>query len=298
MQRRMLCREGPEVPVLGLGAWAVGEESGGVTEAQALDTVRAGIDAGFTVVDTAEAYRPSEERLGRALKNGYRERCFLATKVSFDYSAQGIQNAVEESLRALQTDVIDLYQIHTWREEYPIGETMRALQRAQEAGKVRYIGVSNLTADQMSQARKIVPFHTNQVAYNLFNRAIEERAVGFCRKHGIGILAHSPLDKGLLTGKYGSDHAFPPEDERSTFPRFQGKPFKRYLGKADQLAEIAAGKGISLAQLALAWTLRLPEVACSLVGAKSPDQIQEQAHAAEVRFSQDELSAIERTLEE
>jgi aryl-alcohol dehydrogenase-like predicted oxidoreductase len=296
MEHRQLGRDGPEVSVLGLGAWPLGGGMGGVEEQTAIDTIRAAIDNGITLVDTAQGYRSSEATLGQALKDGYRERCFLATKVSGDYSAKGIGTAIDNSLRALEVDHVDLYQIHSHDPRYPISESMAVMAELQREGKTRYIGVSNYDAGQMKEALETAPFSSNQPRYNLFDREIEAEDIPFCEQHGIGILAHSPLAKGLLTGKYTPGYVFPDDDERSQMERFQGDTFAGYLEKAKALASLAQDKSLSLTQLALAWVLRLPAVTCVLVGAKSPEQVEEHLGAVGVRFSDDELEHIEAIL--
>ena len=296
MEHRQLGRDGPQVSVLGLGAWPLGGGMGQVDERTAVDTIRAAIDSGVTLVDTAQAYRTSETTLGKALKGGYRERCFLATKVSGDYSRAGILSAIDDSLRALDVEAVDLYQIHSWDDRYPIQESMETLAEVQAAGKARYLGVSNFDAEQMRQALQTARFHANQPRYNLFDREIERDDIPFCEQHGIGLLAHSPLAKGLLTGKYAPGYRFPDDDERTRMPRFQGDTFTRYLEVAKSLETVAHDKGLSLTQLAVAWLLRLPAVTCVLVGAKSPAQVEEHLGAVGVRFSDDELSRIDDML--
>ena len=298
MNHRQLGKDGPDVPVIGLGAWPIGGGMGDLDHSDCIATVRAAIDSGMTLLDTAQAYRTSEATLGRALKDGYRERCFLATKVSRQYSRKDIEHAIENSLRALDVDCVDLYQIHSWNPQYPIEESMETMARLQEQGKTRFIGVSNFNAAQMQQAYDMAPFHANQPRYNMFDRAIEAEDMGFCKRTGIGILAHSPLGKGLLTGKYAPDHVFPEDDERARSPRFQGELFARYLAVADQLQSVAAEKNITLVQLAIAWLLRREEVTCVLVGAKNPAQVKEHVGAAEVEFADGELERIENILQE
>lgn len=296
MEYRQLGRDGPQIPVLGLGAWPLGGGMGPVDEQIAIATIQAAIDNGITLIDTAQAYRTSEATIGKALKQGYRERCFLATKVSGNYTRAGITAALEQSLRALEVDYVDLYQIHHWDPQYPIEESMEALARLQEQGKTRAIGVSNFTADQMRQALQVARFQSNQPRYNLFDREIEPVDIPFCEREGIGILAHSPLAKGLLAGTYTPDHTFPAADERSGFPRFQGETFARYLAAAERLKELAHAKGLSLVQLAIAWVLRLPAITCVLVGAKNPAQVEAHTSAVGVTFSSDELAHIEAIL--
>ncbi len=296
MQHRRLGRDGPQVPILGLGAWPLGGGMGFVSEPTAIATIHAAIDQGITLIDTAQAYRTSETTIGRALKGGYRQRCFLATKASRDFSPAGIRSAMEDSLRALGVDSVDLYQIHSWPGEDALAPAMEAMARLRDEGKTRYIGVSNFSAGQMQQALEIARYRSNQPRYNLFDREIEAEDIPFCAEAGIGVLVHSPLAKGLLTGKYRPGHQFPPEDERAAFPRFQGETFRRYLEVAGQLEAVAREKGLSLVQLAVAWPLRLPAVSCVLVGAKDPDQVREHVAAAEVTFTPDELARIEQIL--
>ncbi len=296
METRQLGRDGPEVSVLGLGAWPIGGGMGLVDERLAIATIRAAIDNGITLLDTAQAYRTSEATVGKALKDGYRERCFLATKASRDYSAQGIRSAMEDSLRALDVDYVDLYQIHNWRPQYPVQESIETMARLREEGKTRYIGVSNYNAEQMALALQVARIQSNQPRYNMFDRGIEVEDIPFCERNGIGILAHSSLAKGLLTGKYVPGHVFPPGDERSRFPRFQGEAFAGYLAVAERLKALAHGKGLTLVQLAIAWVLRLPALTCALVGAKNPAQVEEHLGAVGVSLAGDELATIEECL--
>ena len=298
MNYRQLGKDGADIPVIGLGAWPIGGGMGNMDDRECIDTVRTAIDSGITLLDTAQAYRTSEATLGRALKDGYRERCFLATKVSRQYSRGDIENAIENSLRNLDVDYVDLYQIHSWNSQYPIEESMETMARLQEQGKTRFIGVSNFNAAQMQQAYDIAPFHSNQPRYNMFDRNIEAEDLDFCRQTGIGILAHSPLGKGLLTGKYAPGHIFADDDERAGSPRFQGDLFARYIAVADELKSVAADKNITMVQFAIAWLLRREEVTCVLVGAKDPDQVKEHVGAADVEFSDDELERIEKILQD
>ena len=264
----------------------------------AIAITRTAIDSGINLVDTAQVYHGSEERLGKALKNGYRDRCFLATKVIGDYSPEAIRSAMDSSLRKLDVDSVDLYQIHHPDPSYPFDQTMETLDRLQEQGKTRYIGVSNFWVEHMQEALKTNCIHTNQLRYNMLDRRVEAEVLPFCERSGIGVLAHSPLAKGLLTGRYGVDHKFPDDDERSHLPRFRGETFAHYVNVADQLQQVAADKGISLIQMSTAWLLRLTSVSCVLVGAKRPEQIREHLGAAGVTFSNDELTRIEMILQD
>ena len=299
MQHRTLGTDGPEIPVIGLGAWPIGGGMGTLDDAHSIRTGRGAIDCGVTLIDSAQAYHTSEATLGRALRDGYRDRCFLATKVSRDYSRRGVRAAMENSLRELRTSHVDLYQIHSWgHEQYPIEETMTEMARLQEEGKTRYVGVSNFNAKQMETAYGIAPFHSSQPRYNMFGRGIEIEDLPYCERKGIGNLAHSPLGKGLLTGRYAPGHLFPTDDERSERPTFQGELFARYLAVAESLKEVASDKGISLVQMAIAWCLRQSAVSCVLVGAKSEEQVKEHLGAAEVSFAPEELTRIDGILQD
>lgn len=296
LPQRRLGKDGPLVPALGFGAWQIGGGMGAVGEADAIATVRAAIDAGITLVDTAQGYRTSEAVLGLALRDGYRERCFLATKASGDYSPAAIQRALEDSLRALRVDHVDLYQIHNWRADQPIEDSLAVMQRARSAGKIRWIGVSNFDVAQLQRALRAAPVQSVQNRYNAIDRGDEEAVLPFCAAEGIGYLAHSALAKGLLGGRYTPATRFADDDERSTFRRFQGEEFAAHLALMDELKRVAAGKGITLVQLALAWILRRPEVTCVLVGARSPAQVAEQVAAARVTLTGEEVARIHSLL--
>ena len=298
MEQRQLGKDGPLVPVIGLGAWPIGGGMGVVDERNAINTIHASIDHGITLIDTAQYYRTSETIIGQALQNGWRDRCFIATKVSGKFSRADIRVAIENSLRALKVDTIDLYQIHSWDPHYPVEDSLDEMEKLRQEGKVRYLGVSNYNAGQMQRALQTARFQSNQPRYNLFDREIEAEDIPFCEREGIGILAHSPLAKGLLGGKYTSETTFPPDDERSTFPRFQGQTFAHYLSVADRLKQVAADKGLTLVQLAIAWQLRLPAITCVLVGAKSPQQVADYIGAVGVTFTAEELARIETILQD
>ncbi len=297
MRHRRLGKNGPEVSVLGFGAWPVGGGMGRIDEATAIRTIHCAIDNGITLIDTAQAYRKSEDVIGRALKGGNRERCFLATTVSGgNYTREAMRTAMEESLRALQTDYVDLYQIHGWLGNIPIEEQMGALAELQGEGKARYTGVSNYTDKQLAAALDLHAYISLQPRYNLLHRDSEATVLPFCRDHGIGVLAHSTLAKGLLTGHYRAAHVFPDDDERSRSDQFRGEAFARSIETADKLYELALEKGLSLIQLAVAWVLREEVVTCALVGAKTPEQVLDHLPAADAQLSTEDLQRIDAIL--
>jgi aryl-alcohol dehydrogenase-like predicted oxidoreductase len=298
MQHRKLGKNGPEIPVVGFGGWPIGEGMGHVDEATALETVQAALDRGLTLIDTAQYYKSSEGRIGKILtKSGYREKCFLATKVSFDYSRSGVKTAFENSLRELKTDYIDLYQIHMWDETVPVEETLEAMTELQERGKIKYIGVSNFRVEHLRRALKAAPIVSNQINYNMFLRTPERELFPFCKENGIGIMVHSTLAKGYLSGKYDRNYRFPADDERSTFRQYQGKDFDRYMDAVKDLQDIAREKDWSLIELAIAWSLRKPEVSTALVGIKNPAQIDAPLAAGDRTLTLEDIAKIDAVLQ-
>ena len=292
MITRQLGTDGPEISCIGLGAWPIGGGMGQVNENTAIETIHTAIEHGITFIDTAQAYKTSEEIIGKALKGGYRDRCFLATKVSGNYSQNGIKTALENSLQMLNVDYVDLYQIHHYDPKYPIEESMETLQLLQEQGKIRFIGVSNFYINEMKKIPQTTKIVSNQLRYNMLDREIEREDIYFCEQSNIGILAHSSLAKGLLGGRYNPDFKFSVNDERLHLPRFRGNLFTRHLTLIEILKQIANQKGVTLVQLAIAWILRLPVISCALVGVKNPVQVQELIAATNITFSDDELKHL------
>ncbi len=266
---------------------------GDLPETQVIDTVHAALDCGVTFIDTAEAYRTSEAVLGKALV-GKREKVFLATKLSGDHSPEHMNRAIENSLRALRTDYVDLYQLHGPKPEYPIEQTMGGLLRLKEQGKIRYIGVSNFSAEQHAEALQYGHVDSSQPMYNMLIRTAGEAVLPFCKEHRIGVIVHSPLAKGLLTGKYTLDHKFAEDDERSWMAGFQGGRFASALNVANELKAWAEGKGHSLVDLAIAWVLANPAVTSAIVGAKTPEQAVQNAEAANWFLTPEDLQEIDQ----
>ena len=293
MRTNQLGKSGPQVPVICLGAWPLGGGMGELPDQQVIDTVHAALDCGITFIDTAEGYRTSESVLGKALA-GRRDKAFLATKLSGDHSLEHMNEAVDKSLRALGTDYIDLYQLHSPKPEYPIEDTIGGLLRLKEEGKIRYIGVSNFSAEQHAEALQHSHLDSSQPMYSMLVRTAEEAVLPFCREHGIGVIVHSPLAKGLLTGKYAPDHTFPEGDERSWMAGFQGERFAAALAVADRLNDWAQSQGHSLFELAIAWTLANPAVTSCIAGAKTPEQARQNAAAADWVLGEDALAEIDQ----
>ncbi len=295
METRQLGADGPQVPVICLGAWPLGGGMGEIPDRQAIDTIHASIDAGGTFIDTAEGYRTSESVLGKALK-GHRDQVFLATKLTGSLSAEHMASSIENSLRSLGTDYVDLYQLHSPRPQYPIEETMAGLLKLRDEGKIRYIGVSNFSAAQHAEAVEYGPIHSSQPRYNMFWRGPEKEILPTCLERGVGVIVHSPLAKGMLTGKYRPGHVFDSDDERTGKQEFESEPFRQAFPIVEKLVEWAADHGRDGAQLAIAWTLAHPAVTSSIVGAKTAEQALDNIAAADWRLSSDALAEIEDIL--
>ena len=291
METRPLGKDGPQVSTICFGAYPIGGDLGVVPESQAIATVQAAVDAGMTFIDTAEGYGTSESLVGKALQ-GRRHEAFLATKLSGDHTPEHLARAIDGSLTALDTDYIDLYQLHSPKPE-PIEETMGHLVRLREAGKIRYIGVSNFSADQTREALEFGPVHSSQPMYNLLHREAEESVLPFCLENGVGVIPHSVLAKGRLSGHYRPGHEFPEGDNRRGRDGFYGEVFQATFEVTAQLKSWAEDHGRDMVQLAIAWTLAQPSVTSGLVGAKSPEQVLHNAKAADWQLADTDLQEID-----
>jgi len=299
VQQRQLGRDGPSVPVIGFGAWPIGGGLGKIDDRDAIRTLHHAFEQGVTLVDTAEAYRRSEELVGRALAtwSGPRDRIFVATKVrGDDLSASHVVKAADRSLQRLGVGTIDLLQAHSWDAYHSIDEAMQVFDRLVATGKVRYVGVSNFDVPQMEAAWSARSFQALQPRYNLLDREAEAAILPYCQQRGIGVLAHSPLAKGVLTGRYTTGHVFAADDERAQMARFQGDEFSRLLAWTVPLRRWAEERGHTLLELAIAWVLSHPAVTVCLCGAKSPEQIDDHVRAASWRLSTDDRRDIDRLL--
>jgi aryl-alcohol dehydrogenase-like predicted oxidoreductase len=291
--QRQLGKDGPRIPELMFGAWPIGGGLGTVEEQTARAAIDRALDLGITAIDTAEFYRESEAILGRALAGRPRDQLFLATKVSTQpYTRARMREALDNSLRALGTDYVDLYQLHEFPRGVSLEEAMEGLAEARQSGKVRFVGVSNFNVEQLAAAHALYPIQSIQPLLNIFDRQALDDLVPFCREHGIGVIVYSPLAKGLITAKYQPGHVFAPDDERSHMRSFQGERFAQFLAAADDLAPIARAKGITLTQLAIAWTLVDPAVTSCIVGIKTAEQAEEPVGAVGVTFTAEELARI------
>lgn len=272
---------------VGLGTWAIGGAMwGGSDEQESIRTIHAAVDRGITLIDTAPVYGfgRAEETVGKALaQNNTRDRVVLATKAGLDWpdgkirrnaSRGRLLEEIETSLRRLKTDWIDLYQIHWPDPRVPIEETAQAVEEVRKQGKIRAIGVSNYSPEQMERFRKEAPLHSDQPPYNLLERGIEDDVLPYCRKQGVAVLAYGALCRGLLSGTMSASRRFEGDDLRRFDPKFQPPRFERYLEAVEKLDELARTQyGKRVLPLAVRWVLDQPGVTAALWGARRPDQL-------------------------
>lgn len=296
METRTLGKSGVTVSVVGLGTWPMGGEWwGGTDDDESIRTIHRALDLGITLFDTAEAYAAghAEEVLGRALV-GRREQAIIADKVAPNHFAPDqIEAAFEASCRRLQTDSIDVYFLHWPNIDLPIGAAMETLEKLRAAGRIRAIGVSNFTSDEMRAASEYGRIDVLQPPYNMFWRFIEGDQLPYCREHGIGIMAYSGLAQGLLTGNLTLTTSFAEGDKRPTTVLFQPGTYERCLEAVEVLRPIAARVGLTVPQLAIAWLLSRPGVSTALVGARTVPEIEENAGGATDRVSAADMAATD-----
>lgn len=276
-----------EVSRIGLGTWSIGGFNwGGTDEQEALETIRAALEHGISLIDTAPVYGlgRAEELVGRALAQyGKREDVIIATKVGLEWRGdQVFRNStraritieIDDSLRRLQTDYIDIYQVHWPDPLVPIEETAAAMHQLYKQGKIRAIGVSNYSLEQMNLFQQAAPLHTAQPPYNLFECEVERDVLPYCRTHGISTLTYGSLCRGLLSGKMKLDTHFQGDDVRKIDPKFQPPRYAQYLKAVEQLDRFAQENyGKRVLELALRWTLDQPFVSVALWGARHPNQL-------------------------
>jgi len=274
----------PRVSRVGLGTWAIGGWMwGGSDDAQSIETIRAALDHGVNLIDTAPVYGfgRSEEVVGQALA-GRRGRAVIATKVGLEWkdgkvfrnaSRARINQEIEDSLRRLQTDHIDIYQVHWPDPKTPIEETAEAMKALLDQGKIGAIGVSNFSVEQMERFRETAPIHVLQPPYNLFEREIEADILPYCLKHGIATFGYGALCRGLLSGRMKPDTVFDAGDLRRDDPKFKPPRFARYLAAVERLDRLARERfGKRVIHLAARWVLD-QGVSTALWGARRPDQL-------------------------
>jgi aryl-alcohol dehydrogenase-like predicted oxidoreductase len=305
MQHRKLGRSDLSVSEIALGSWLT--YGGGVPRAQAEACVARAFDVGIDFIDTANVYGggAAEEFLGEVLSGRPRQSYVLATKVFFPMpsgerglSPAQIRKQLDDSLRRLRVDHVDLYQCHRYDPDTPLEETMAALTEAVRQGKARYLGFSEWTPAQIRAALELPGerFVSSQPQYSLLERGPEAEVFPLCAREGIGQIVWSPLRQGILTGKYAPGRPPPPDSRAAS--RTMGTFIQRRidgetLAKVERLRPIARDLGLTLAQLALAWVLRRPEVSAAIIGATRPEQVEENAKASGVKLADDVLARIE-----
>ncbi|HEX4252186.1 MAG TPA: aldo/keto reductase [Pseudonocardia sp.] len=307
MRNIVLGKSGLDVSRVAFGTWQLGGDWGSFDEDAAIAAIRHARELGVNLFDTAQAYGfgRSEEVLGKALRSELDrdgDSLVIATKGGInpgsarprDARRAWLRSGVEDSLRALGVDHIDLYQVHWPDSDTPAEETATALQELVDEGKIRHIGVSNYDAEQLAAFDKTRPAETLQPPYHLFRRDIEDSELLYTLEHNVGVLAYSPLGSGLLTGQLTPDSTFGSEDWRSRSTAFRGETLRRNLAVVDRLAELAASRGLSIGQLATAWVLAQPGVHVAIVGARSARNIENSLAAADVDLTEADLTEIEK----
>lgn len=315
MRTRILGYTGVPLTTIGLGTWAIGGGGwafawGAQDDADSIATIHRALDLGINWIDTAAVYGlgHSEEIVGRAIA-GRRHEVFIATKCGRVWdegsttpygrlTADSVRREAEASLRRLNIEQIDLYQIHWPNPEPQIEEAWATIADLVKEGKVRYAGVSNFNVAQLQRIQPIHPVASLQPPYSMLARDVEEELLSYCAAHQIGVIVYSPMQAGLLTGKVTREwvEQLPDDDWRKRNPRFRDPELSANLALVEGLRPIAERAGKTVAQLALAWVLRRPEVTAAIVGARQPSQIEETVAASDWDLSAEEVAAIDALL--
>ena len=309
MDRRNLGSEGLVVSALGLGCMGMSEFYGTGDEDESIATIHRALELGIDFLDTADMYGPftNERLVGKAIR-GRRDEVVLATKFGNERREDGtrvgingkpeyVRRACDASLQRLGVDTIDLYYQHRVDPEVPIEETVGAMKELVEAGKVRYLGLSEAALETIRRAHAVHPISALQSEYSLFTREVEDEVLPTLRELGIGFVAYSPLGRGFLTGAWKSMEDLPEDDTRAgRFPRFSEENFRKNLELADRVREIAAEKDATPGQLALAWLLARGDDIVPIPGTKRRKYLEENAGAADITLTEEELGRIEEAI--
>jgi aryl-alcohol dehydrogenase-like predicted oxidoreductase len=306
MPKRVLGRVGLTVPAEGLGCMGMSDFYGAGDEAESIATIHRALDLGITFLDTADIYGPftNEQLVGRAVKDR-RDGVVIATKFGIVRFADDptrrevrgtaayVRQACDASLQRLGIETIDLYYAHRTDPSTPIEETVGAMAALVDAGKVRYLGLSEVAADTLRRANAVHPIAALQSEWSLWSRDLEREMVGVARELGVGIVPYSPLGRGFLTGQITSPDDFAPDDFRRQSPRFQGDNFRKNLDLVTQVRAIAEAKGCTAGQLALAWVLAQGDDVVPIPGTKRVKYLEENAGAVDVKLTSEDLAQIE-----
>jgi aryl-alcohol dehydrogenase-like predicted oxidoreductase len=306
MEHVRLGRSDLRVSRIAFGTWQLGGDWGPTDESAAIAAIRHAADSGINLFDTAQGYGfgASERLLAKAFTGRPRDQVVIATKgglrptpgggVERDASPAWVRRGVEESLRALGTDYIDLYQVHWPDPKTPFSDTAAALADLVRAGTIRHVGVSNFDAEQMQEFSATLPVETLQPPYHLFRRDIETSILPYTRAHDIGVLVYGPLAHGLLSGAMTPDTTFGSNDWRASSDVFRGEPYRSNLRVVEALRRFAGVElGTTVSRLAVAWTLAQPGVHVAIVGTRSPRHVDDAIAAAEIRLDGDARRRID-----
>lgn len=310
MEKRSLGESGLKVSAIALGTWAMGatvETWGQVDDRESIAAIHQAIDCGINLIDTAPIYGlgHSEEIVGKAIC-GRREEVILATKCGLLFpksnnelpprslKKERVIQECEDSLRRLRTDVIDLYQCHWPDPDTPIRETMEALTKLLEQGKIKAIGVSNFSCDQIAAAKEFGPIASMQPSFSMFHLRAADELIPFCQEHQMAVIPYSPLAKGLLTGKFDATSTF--TDIRSKDSEFIGARYRRNLNIVDRLKSMAREYGKTVSQLVINWTASYPGITSPIVGAKRPSQVLENAGGVGWTLRDEDIAQVEKLL--
>lgn len=312
MKKRILGKNGPELTEIGFGAWAIGGPWqwgwGNVDDDESVKAIHAALDGGINWIDTAAVYGfgHSEKVVAQAVK-GIRNEVFIATKcgminagggnAGFDLSASSVRNELENSLRNLQTDYVDLYQIHWPNPAEQIEEAWGELSKIKKEGKARFIGVSNFNVDQLKRCMAIDQIQSLQPPYSMVKKGVQEEILPFCLENEIGVVAYSPMGGGMLTGKFDKSK-IAQDDWRQNNPMFDEQFLSKGLSLVEKLRPLAEKYGKTVGHIAVAWVLSNKAVTSAIVGARTKAQTEQNILGAEVNLSNDELNLINDYLSE
>lgn len=309
-EKREIAGTGIRVTPIAMGCWPIsGVTSLGVSESSSLATLRAAVDGGINFFDTAYCYGydgESEKLIARAL-GSVRDQLVIASKGGIHYENRALQRDArpaalkrecEESLVRLNTDRIDLYYLHAPDPTVPLADSAGALKELLQSGKIRSVGVSNVSRDELAEFHSVCPLSAYQPHYNMLQREIESSQLPWCVENGVSVMIYWPLMKGFLAGKLPRDHQFDPRDGRPKYPMFQGEEWQKNQDFLDKLRPLEAETGRTLAQVVLNWTIQRHGISVALCGAKRPDQILDNAATMTWTLTAEQITRIDKAIDE